>query len=263
METFKTISELIKFKFLLQQTVVREIRVRYKQTFIGILWAVLQPLVFSCLFFLLFKIFKGNLTSKEHFVILYVSTSLWSFFSNSVTFATNSISNHPSLITKVYFPRIVFPLSFVAVNLIDLMINLVISAMLFIFLIQTTPDITTFLFVVPSLLFIILFACSCAVLFAGLNVFYRDFKYLVPIGLQIGMFATPVMYTLDMPFAQKFIKIIIFNPLSSFFDTFQKFLAGGSISTTPFLLSSLAVIIFFELALKIFEKFNSKMADVV
>jgi len=266
MEIIKTYLEIKKFKFLLQQTVIREIRVRYKQTYIGILWAILQPLAFSCIFYFLFSYIKGGLNSKEHFIILFFSTSLWTFFSNSVSFATNSISGHPSLITKVYFPRIIFPMSFVAVSLIDLSINLLLATVLHVILLNQIPNMLNFVYVIPAIAFIIILTLNCAVLLSGLNVFYRDFKYLVPISLQLLMFITPVMYTMNSNIGENIKSIIIYNPLTPLFDIFQKSIINIPVITEDIirlLVVGLITILFFEFNLRFFKKLNSKMADII
>ena len=263
MELIRTIKEVTQFSFLLQQTVVREIRVRYKQTVVGLLWAILQPLFYTLIFFFIFAAYRQGMSQKEHFAILFFSTSFWTFFSNSISFATTSISGHPALVTKVYFPRLVFPLSFVTVSLIDLAINLSISLILYLVLIGTWPSLYALLLATLAVLTLVIFTASLAILIAGLNVFYRDFRYLIPLGLQFLMFMTPVIYTMDQVPNATIAKVLHFNPLTTIMESIQGMLLGQAIPTQRLLLIFAITLVMTELSLRLFRKFNTKMADLI
>lgn len=256
------VGRLSRFRFLLRQTVVREIRVRYKQTFIGMGWAVLQPLVFSAIFVAIFKTFRGDLAAGEHFTVLFCMMSLWTFFANSLTLSTTSISGHPGLVTRIAFPRETFPIGFVAVGLLDLAINTGIIALLLIAT-GTFPEPAQWAPLAAGALILFLFTFSASILFAGLNVLYRDFRFIVPLFIQILFFTTPIIYSVDI-LPEKIRPWIAFNPLSPPFMAVRSALTGHSPIDWPSLgLSLVIALIFLELTAWAFHRINDRLADVI
>lgn len=250
-----------RYGFLLQQTVVREIRVRYKQTAIGALWAICQPLIFSILFFAIFKFYRGTLGSSRHFAILFFLTSMWTFFSNAVVMGTNSIVGHPGLITKIRFPREVFPLSFVAVGLVDLAISLGVS---FILLMVSgyAPELRELAWVAFALLLLTLLSIFVSLALSGLNIYYRDFRYLVPVLVQIFFFGTPVIYALS-DLDQRAGAILRWNPLTPIFDTVDRCLRHEPVCPELLLWDAVFILFLGEMACRVFRRLNLKMADVI
>ncbi|MGE4158978.1 MAG: ABC transporter permease [Planctomycetota bacterium] len=261
MGLFRTIAELKGFGFLLEQTVVREIRVRYKQTLIGMSWAVIQPTVLAIIFYFVLGVFRGWTGGLREFGAIYASISLWTFFNNAVILSTTSISGHPQLVTKVRFPRTVFPLSFIAVSAIDLMVNAVI-AMALLAIAGSSPTANQLGCVGLSVMGTVALTAAFSILFSGLNVFYRDFRYVVPILLQVIFFVTPVFYSLDrVPEAVR--NLVMCNPMTSYVLAVQ---APYLDATPPMMLSfiSLAVsVAALDLSCRAFARLNDQMADVI
>jgi lipopolysaccharide transport system permease protein len=264
-ELFK---DLIQFKFLLQQTVVRELRVRYKQTLIGVFWAVLQPLLFATIFYYLFAGIKSEFLELPeepspllHFVVLFVSMSFWMFFNNTVLLSTASITGHPGLVTKVYFPRQVFPISFLCVGLVDLGLNILLAAVLCV-IGGILPSAIGLCWLLASMFLLIIFTASCSILLAGLNVFYRDFKYIMPIGLQVLFFLSPIFYSRSF-ITETFGELIGLNPLSPLFTGLRHAFNGEVVPVLQFGINGFLIILWAEICLRIFRRLNQKMADVI
>lgn len=261
MELLRTLSTLRGFKFLLQQAIVREIRVRYKQTILGALWALIQPMIFAMLFFAIFGIFRGAMEGPQYFSHLYFLTSLWTFFSNAVSLGTNSIVGHPGLVTKIKFPREVFPLSFVAVSVLDLAISLGLASLLLAWS-GCSLSLLELLWIGFAILLLLPLTAFVATLLAGLNVFYRDFKYLTPVFVQLLLFSTPVMYTLHHV-APRAAAILRWNPLTPIFDTVGRCLRHEHPDPLALGGSAIFIIAFGEISCRLFTRMNQRMADVI
>lgn len=264
-ELFK---DLKQFNFLLQQTIVREMRVRYKQTAIGVFWAILQPLLFATLFYFLFSGIKGEFlgipedgSRALHFLVLFISMSFWMFFNNTMMLSTTSITGHPGLVTKVYFPRQVFPLSFLCVGLVDLSLNILLAVVICV-VGGILPSGIGLLWLFASLVLLVIFTASCSILLAGLNVFYRDFKYIMPIGLQALFFLSPVFYS-QIFLTKNVGEFARCNPLAPLFAGLRNGFTGEVVPYMHFGINALLIFIWAEICLRIFARLNQKMADVI
>jgi len=171
--------------------------------------------------------------------------------------STTAISGHPNLITKAKFPRQIFPLSFIAVGIIDLSINLLICWLLT--LIQGSWHPASILIQGMSLLALFLLTVSMGLVFSALNVYFRDFKYIVPILIQLMFFVTPVFYSLDI-LPTHIAELITWNPLTPIIQGLQSPLSEPTLSMAYPLISSLILL---ELASVLFDRLNEKMADII
>lgn len=190
---FLDLRELWRYRELLILLAWRDVMVRYKQTVLGVIWVVLQPLALMAAFSVFLARVGGIADQVEHYP-LFVLTGLiaWQFFSGTVTSAAGSVVGNQSLVTKVYFPRLIIPLSAAGAGLVDFAVGLVLLALAAVYF-GAIPDWAVILLPVIVLL-LALSALGVGILLAALTVSYRDFRYVVPFCIQFWMFATPVIY---------------------------------------------------------------------
>ncbi|MCC7232736.1 MAG: ABC transporter permease [Bacteroidia bacterium] len=187
--------ELWDFRELIYFFTWRDIKIKYKQTFLGGMWALLQPFLLMVVFTLFFsrglKISTGNLPYP---VFVFPGLLLWNIFSNGVTNSGNSMVNNANIIKKIYFPRLIIPVSSILSTLIDFFIGFLLFIVLLIYY-RVPVDPGRLLYAFPaSLIIILITTLGVGTLLASLNVKYRDFRYVIPFMVQILLFLTPVIY---------------------------------------------------------------------
>lgn len=259
---FDDILEIWRYRELLYFFVWRDLKVRYKQTAIGVAWAVLQPfvsmVVFSVFFGALIKVPSDGIPYP---IFVYTGLLFWQFFSGSLSDTSNSLISNRSIITKVYFPRIILPIAAIIVQFVDFFVASVVLVFLM-FYYGFTPHLVG-LFIIPLLLAIsFLAAVGGGMVLASINVKYRDVRYILPYFIQILMFVTPVIYPPSI--AGKYSWILAINPMTAVI----KGARGALLGTEPinwFLLSiSLtAVAIIFIIGFYMFKKTERYFADIV
>lgn len=229
--------DLWRYRELLSFLAWRDIAVRYKQTAIGVVWAVLRPAL-TLLVFVAFRRLAGLRHGGIPDVLLVLAAVLpWQLFASALTEASTSLIGNTSLISKVYFPRLIIPLSAVATALVDFAITLVLLAIVMVAY-AATPD--------QRLLALPLFIAQCALLalglgllLAALTVKYRDFRYVVPFAIQLGLFVSPVAFeTAQVPAPWRVVYAL--NPLAGIIDGFRWSLLGSPMDSRV-LISSVAV----------------------
>ncbi len=250
------------YRDLLLIFIWREFTIRYRQSFIGILWAVLQPLSMMFLFVFVFTYIKPvNFSNYPYVLFLYSALLPWSFFSSSVNYAVPSLTNHYNLITKIYFPREILPLSGIAVAIIDFCIaSLVYIVLLAIFKLDITWNVLWF---VPLFSLLVIFTASVCLIFSALNVYYRDVKLATGFVVQLWFFATPVFYSIDKVSLK--LKLILFlNPLTFIIENMRRCVVEGrGVILWQFALElSLTILLFFA-AYRYFIITEKKFADVI
>jgi len=171
----------------------RDVLVRYKQTFIGIAWVILQPLIMLSIFSFVFSRFVPIPTNGMPYPLVALSgLCIWQFFSTSLNEASQSLVTNASVIKKVYFPKLLLIISAIGVSMIDLFfIVLLFLGMLFYYKVALSAKILLFPLAIVIAVMTVL---GLGALFAALNARYRDFRYLIPLTLQVGMFVSPVIY---------------------------------------------------------------------
>lgn len=259
------------FRNLFSLLAWRDITVRYKQTVIGFAWAIVRPLFTIVAFSFLRYLFGGRDTSPDAIpypLMIAAGTLAWGLFSTIVTEISNSLVSNANLINKVYFPRIVIPLASTVVCLIDFAISLIILVGLMIYY-QYVPSIH--LLALPLyILFLVVCAIGFGLYFAAVSVKYRDFRYLLPFMLQIGMYVCPVVYSTET-LHQKMINLPTwvftlykFNPLVSIIDGFRWCMFGDvQIDIVPLISSVLISILLLVLGIFYFRKLETEFADVI
>jgi len=258
----KLVNRLYEYRDLFYIYIWREFTVRYKNSIIGILWAIIQPLLLMCLFTFIFTfILDVNFGDYPKVVFFYAALLPWTFFSSSLNYSVFSLVNNYDLITKIYFPREILPLSGITVALIDFLIaSLLYVVLLIVFKIHINSNA---LWVIPLMLLLIVFTVSISFLFSCVNVYYRDVGLLTRFIIQILFFASPIIYSIDK-ISMK-IKIILFlNPLTFIIENMRRcVLEGRGVVLWQFLLVSCIVIVFYHYCYKLFIRIERNFADVI
>lgn len=210
---------LWQYRELLYFLVWRDIKVRYKQTLLGVVWVVLQPLTSMLIFTLLFGVLL-NVDSGEVPYPIFAYTALlpWNYFAGALTRASTSVVNSANLVTKVYFPRLVIPLSGVFAGLVDFAIAFLILVGMMVF--YQIPLTLNALLLPAFLLLAMLTALGFGLWLSALNVRYRDVNYLIPFLVQIWMYITPVIYGSNL-IPERFRWLLGFNPMTGVVEGFR------------------------------------------
>jgi lipopolysaccharide transport system permease protein len=257
--------ELWASRELLYFLVWRDIKVRYKQTAIGAAWAVLQPLLTMAIFWLFLGKLAGLPSDGLPYPVFYFAGLVpWTYFAYSLNFATNTVVSNQALLTKVYFPRLILPISAVLSGLVDFAIG-------FMFLIvivlgyKIVPG-TSALWLPALLLLAICTALGVGLWLSALNALYRDVRYVIAFLVQFWMFASPVMYpsTLVSRKYPRFAWIYGLNPMTGVIDGFRWALTGrGQAPGLTLLVSAVMVAVILVSGLMFFRRMEGTMADMV
>lgn len=209
-------AEVYQYRELLWQMTLRDLRLRYKQAVMGFGWAIFMPVIIV-LAGVLVKFAMAQIAGKEigaGGIAGMASKSLpWAFFVGSVGFATTSLTTNMFLITRIYFPREMFPLSAVIVQLVDSAIGSSVLAIL-LFLVLKVPIGWPTLWAIPMILLLVVFTCGIGLFLSCSNLFFRDVKYIVQILLTFGIFFTPVLYDAQDFGARGSMAIMLLNPIA-------------------------------------------------
>lgn len=246
----------------------RDVRVRYKQTVIGVLWALLRPLLTIAAL----SVIRYLLTREERSAIpvpllIAAGTLPWTFFSSAFSDASNSLVANANLVSKVYFPRIIVPASAVIVCLVDFFVSLAIVIGIMIYY-QVFPG-PQIVFLPLFLLLAIITALGCGLYIASLNVKYRDFRYIIPFIVQFGMFVSPVMFSSHQLYAMnipEWLKTFYaLNPMVCVIDGFRWCMFGEDVplDTAKFMVSMGVSLLMLVIGIITFRKMENEFADVI
>lgn len=260
--SFNDITELWKYKELLYFFTWRDLKVRYKQTAIGVGWAIFQPLITM----VVFSVFFGELAKipsdgVPYPIFVYTGLLFWQFFSGSLTETSGSLITNQSIITKVYFPRLILPISSVITKLIDFAIASVILGLLMLYY-GFTPPLSSIV-VVPILLAISFMASIGAGLFlAAINVKYRDVRYALPFFIQMLIFITPVIYPASI--AGKYSWLLALNPMMGVIQNARAVLLNTApVNWDLLLISFIACLVIMIFGIYVFKKVERYFADII
>lgn len=255
--------ELWRYRELMGFLALRDIKVRYKQTAIGVLWVLIQPLAATFAFTLFFgRLAKLNATTTTPYAVLVLAALLpWQLFAGAIDRVGNSMVNEQNLITKVYFPRLVIPLAGVLSGLVDFAIAFLL--LLIMMACYHTPLRWAILTVPLFVLLAVVTALSVGLWLSALNVQYRDVRYAIPFLVQIWLFVTPVAYPISIvPAAWR--TLYGLNPMVGVVEGFRWALLGNTDSPGATLLVSCAVTLMLLVGgLFYFRKMEETFADVV
>ena len=257
--------DLWRYRELFYFLTWRDVKVRYKQTVLGALWAVLQPLFNMLLFTLIFgKAAKMPSDGLPYPLFAFAGLLPWTFFSNAIGSAGNSLVGSAHLITKVYFPRMIIPAAAVLAGLVDFAFAFVMMIVLLAW--YHVPLTFSFLFL-PVLVFLTaILAFAVGLLLSALNVKYRDIRYVIPFLITFWMFATPIIYPVSM-FQGSYARLFGLNPMTGMIEAYRCALLGGingsSFDWSGIGVSTLIILLLLVLAFYYFRRTERVFADIV
>ena len=260
--------DLWRYRELFYFLAWRDILVRYKQTVIGIAWAVIRPLLLTIIFTIFASKVAGlkSLGEAPHALLVMAAMLPWQFFSTAMTEASNSLISNANLISKIYFPRLVVPAGAVITSFVDFLITLGLMALFMVYF-RFAPD--WHLLALP--LFVLLaFASSFGIglWLCALNVEYRYFRYIIPFIVQFGIYVSPVIYTsadIKAKLGDTFYLIYSLNPMVGVIDGFQWSLLCAPVPLDGREILTSVAVVFLLLASGIwyFRKMEKTFADVI
>jgi len=254
---------LLQYRDLLYTLSAHRIKVRYKQSALGIAWAIIQPLSLMLVYTLVFTVITRVPTASEtpYPILIYPGLMLWTFFSTALTTATNALVSHNHLVTKIYFPREILPLTYVIAGLFDLIIASPVLLGLMIY--YQVPLTLNALFAIPIIFIMAMFVMAAGLIFSAVQVRFRDVGMALPLLLQIWMFASPVAYPLSV-IPERFRGIYMLNPMAGIVENFRRVLVEGSSPNFYELgASALAALILLPAAYIFFKHFEATLADII
>jgi lipopolysaccharide transport system permease protein len=257
--------DLWRFRELFYILSLRDIKVRYKQTVLGVLWAIIRPLLtMYVLTFVFGRVAKMDTQSiVPYTIIVFAGLLPWQFFSNSLTESSNSLIGNTNLITKVYFPRLIIPTSSVITSFIDFLITFVILLVMFIIYQYMPPG---RIWLMPIFWVMAFFASFGPGLWlTAMNVKYRDFRYIIPFIVQFGLFISPVGYSSNQ-IPEKWHWLYALNPMTGVIDGFRWCIVADAPNPMlhyPFYISLAVIIFFFWLSIYQFRKMEKNFADLI
>lgn len=218
--------EIWKFRELLYFLAWRDIKVKYKQTAIGIVWAIIQPLLAMLIFSVLFGRFAGMPSDGAPYpVFVYIGLLPWNYFATVLGQSTNSVVGGSNLISKIYFPRLIIPASTAIAALLDFLIA---SVLLGFMMVYYGINLSAGILLVPFLIIITMMnALGFGLWFSALNVKYRDVQYAIPFLVQIWMFATPVIYPTSL-IGDKYGWLLMLNPMGGVIEALRPAVLGNT-----------------------------------
>lgn len=256
------LKRLFEYSDLLLTLTHHRIRVRYKQSALGLAWALLQPLSLMLIYTVIFSVVtRIPSDGTPYAVFVYAALLPWTFFSAGLSSAVSGLVSHTHLITKVYFPREILPLSYVFAAIFDfLTASLVLGAMMAYYGIAPTAQT---IWVIPILILAVCVLTSLSLLLSAMQVWIRDIGIAMPLVLQLWMFATPVVYPLSAvpPWLRTY---YILNPMTGVIENFRRVVLQNTAPDMPSLLAStIFSLLALPLAYLYFKQREATMADVI
>ncbi|MFO0971607.1 MAG: ABC transporter permease [Candidatus Saccharimonadales bacterium] len=240
----------------------RDIKVRYKQTFLGAGWAILQPFLATGVFTLFFNKVAGiESDAVPYAVFAYLGLTYWNCFSSALGTVGNSLVSNTGVLTKIYFPRLIPPLSAVALSVVDFFFASIIFVPILIYF-KVTPQLLGILMILPCLALVVLGALGIGIFFAALNVKYRDVRSALPFITQLMLFATPVIYPVSrIPESLQIFTYL--NPVAGAVSTIRATMFGEPVPWTGFLISFLSGIVILIFSFVYFKRSEKGFVDVL
>ena len=253
-------NDLWRFRELFYILSWRDIKVRYKQTVIGAAWSVIRPLLTTIVFTVIFsKVAKlENPGSAPYALMVFAGMLPWQFFSNALSEASNSLIGNANLISKVYFPRMIIPASSVITSLVDFGISFILLLLMMVWF-QFLPPLQILLLPLFILLAFVT-AFGTGLYLTAVNVKYRDFRYIIPFIVQIGLYITPVGFSSSI-ITEKYRLLFSLNPMVGVIDGFRWCLLGEPFQLQSLLLSATVSLLFLWLGVWYFRKVEKTFAD--
>lgn len=264
------LGEVWRYRDLLTMYVKRDIVTMYKQTILGPLWYVIQPLFTTIMFMFVFGGIAGIPTDGLPQPLFYMAGILcWNYFSECLTKCSETFNANQHIFGKVYFPRLVVPFSIVISSLLKLAIQFVLFIVIYIFYIykEYTPNVTEYILLVPILIIMLAgLGLGFGLIISSMTTKYRDLRFLVSFGVQLWMYITPVIYPLSILKNNypNYVWAIVVNPLTSIIETFKiAFLGQGTFEWTYLLYSLVFTIVVMFIGMLTFNKVQRSFMDVI
>lgn len=257
------LEELIEYRELFYFFTWRDIKVKYKQTLLGFLWAILQPLLLLALFTLLIgRTLAVPSDGMSYPVFAFTGLMLWLIFSSGLTNAGQSMIAQSNIIRKIYFPRLIIPLSAVLVAVFDFAVALVAFVPILLYL-QPTVSLSLAIWCWPAgVVLTILATTGPGCLLAALNIKYRDFRYVIPFLVQVLLFITPVIYPVSMIKQAWLQNIMAINPMYAAVTIFRMPFAAGEPDSMLLMISLASNLILLVVGIAYFRKTEAYFADL-
>ena len=251
------------YRELLYFLTLRQIKTKYKQTAIGIVWVVLQPLLTMAIFALIFyRVGNFDTGGIEVYPFLFSTLMLWTFFSSALNSGSQSLVSNSNMISKIYFPRFLLPLSLALAGLLDY----VISWGVFVFIMIATGEVFSswMVFIWVPLVLSFILVTGLTFLFSAMAAKYRDVQYIVPFFTTLLLFASPILYPLNAAQDPILRSVMTLNPLAGIMDAQRFFVFGRpEMDMTVFASSIVVSIAVFVIGLLYFKKYERQLADVI
>jgi lipopolysaccharide transport system permease protein len=251
--------ELWSFRELLGFLIWRDIKVRYKQTILGGLWAVLQPLVGTLVFGILFtRVAPIQTPGIPYPLFIYAGLIPWTFFANALTVSSNSLIGSEQMIRKTYLPRLFLPMGASLGLILDMLINVALFGLLLAY--YRWPVTVSICWLPLCMASSILVASGLGIILSALNVYYRDIKYVVPFLTQMAFFLTPIIYPLQNA-SDNLRALLALNPMAGVEEGFRHALLGAPVSNGLIWVAAAAGLTLFVIGLYVFRRMERAFAD--
>jgi len=262
LDLLRELRELWQYRDLFYTLTVHRIKVRYKQSVLGLAWAILQPLSLMLIYTVIFSVIaKVPSEGVPYAVFAYAALLPWTFFSSSLTNATQGLVSHSQLVTKVYFAREILPLTYVSAALFDFAVATTFLIALFFYY---GVGLTVYaLYAIPILILLTALATAFSLFLSAMQVKFRDIGVAMPLLLQLWMFTTPVVYPLSAV-PQRFRGLYALNPLVGVIENFRRVvLQGVEPDFYSLAISAIVAAILLPLTYLYFKRVEGTMADVI
>lgn len=258
----RAVTRLSHYRDLLYTLSVHRLKVRYKQSVLGPSWAILQPLALMLIYTVIFSgVARVPSEGTPYVLFAYCALLPWTYFATSLSTATHSLVSHFNLVTKVYFPREILPLTYVIAALVDFLVaSVVLGGLMVYYRVGLTP---AALYAIPIVVVLTIFATAVSLVLSAVQVRYRDIGVAMPLVLQVWMFATPVVYPLSVvPAAWQ--SLYVLNPMVGIIESFRRVILQGQ--PPPFralAISAVIALVLLPIAFIYFKHVEATVADVI
>ncbi len=255
--------ELWEYRELFYIFTWRDIKIKYKQTILGFLWAILQPFLMMVVFTVFFDKMLHVPTDQNipYPIFVFAGLMLWNIFSNGLTGAANSMLSNANIIKKIYFPRLIIPFSAILIPLFDFLVSFIIYIGLLIYY-HFAISWIIIVYLPLSLLLTVMSSFGLGAFIAAVNVKYRDFKYIVPFAIQLLLFLTPVIYSISIAKAVWLQELLSLNPMMGAIHLMRCCITGTTADLVLVMKSTIGSVILFFFGIYYFQKTEYYFADL-
>ena len=262
--------ELWRYKDLIWLFVKRDFAVMYKQTVLGPLWVLINPVLSAAMYTVMFGVIAGLSTDGVPQALFYLAgTALWGFFSASINKISATFTANSAIFSKVYFPRLTMPISTMLSALINFLLQFALFFVMLLYYVakgQVAPNWALIPLTVPLLIQVGLLGLGCGIIVSSLTTRYRDLMVVVTFGVQLWMYGTPVVYPLSMIQGMSGVlyRVMLFNPMTAPMESFRAiFFGSGHVTVQMWVISLAWTVILLGLGLSLFSKVEKTFVDTV